>query len=60
MLLHYLGKRENRKLRLFTYIACFLPKNTKHSLKYHLVIAEPPFTMNTIDWVHHTKPRNGA
>jgi len=24
--------------------ACFFTKNTKHSLKYHLARAEPPFT----------------
>jgi len=31
--------------------ACFLPKNRKHSLKYHLVRGEQPFTVKTIDWV---------
>ena len=40
--------------------ACFFTKNTKHSLKYHLVTAEPPFTVKTIDWVHQTGPRKGA
>jgi len=30
----------------------FHQKNTKHSLKYHLVRTEPPFTVKTIDWVH--------
>jgi len=35
-------------------------KNTKHSQKYHLVRPEPPFTVKTIDWVHHTGPRKGA
>ena len=39
--------------------ACFLPKNTKHCLKNHLVRAEPP-TVKTIDWVHRTGPRKGA
>jgi len=39
----------------------FLPKNTKHSLKYHLVRAEPPFTVKMIEWVHQTGPiRKGA
>jgi len=40
--------------------ACFSPKNTRHSLKYHLVRAEPPFTVKTIDWVYQTGPRKGA
>jgi len=29
----------------------FLPK-IHETLKYHLVTAEPPFTVKTIDWVH--------
>jgi len=29
-------------------------------LKYHLVRAEPPFTVKTIDWMHHTGPMKGA
>jgi len=33
-----------------------LPK-TQNTLKYHLVTAEPPFTVKTIDWVHQTGPR---
>jgi len=29
--------------------------------KYHLVRVEPPFTVNTIDWVHQIiGPRKGA
>jgi len=32
---------------------CFTQKTTKHSLKYHLVRAELPFTIKTIDWLHH-------
>jgi len=35
----------------------FHQKNTKHILGYHLVRAEPPFTVKTIDWVHQTGPR---
>ena len=35
----------------------FHQKNTKHSQKYHLVRAEPPLTVKTIDWVHQTGPR---
>jgi len=38
----------------------FLPKKTKHSLKYHLVGAEPSFTVKTIDWVHQPGPRKEA
>jgi len=37
--------------------ACFSPKNSQ---KYHLVRADPPLTVKTIDWVHQTGPRNGA
>jgi len=32
-------------------------KNTWNALKYHLVTAEPPFTVKTIDWTHQTRPR---
>ena len=32
-------------------------KNTRNTLKYHLVTAEPPFTVKTIDWMHQTAPR---
>jgi len=38
----------------------FTKKNTKHSLRYHLARAEPPFTVRAIDWVHQTGPRKGA
>jgi len=37
----------------------FSPKN-KTVLKYHLVRAEPPFTVKMIDWVHQTEPRKEA
>jgi len=30
---------------------------TKNALKYHLVTAEPPFTVKTIDGMHQTGPR---
>jgi len=58
MLLQYLGKQETRKLRLFHLnAACFFyQKNTKHSLKYQLVRAEPPFTVKMIDWEFFVKP----
>jgi len=36
--------------------ACFFTKNTKHSLKYHLVRVEPLFIVRTIDWMHQTGP----
>jgi len=35
----------------------FLPKTTRNTLKYHLVTAEPPFTLKTIDWMHQTGPK---
>ena len=34
----------------------FYQKHTKY-IKYHLVTAEPPFTVKTIDWMHQTGPR---
>jgi len=41
--------------------ACFFAKkHLKHSLKYHLVRAEPPFTVKMIGWVHQTGPRKAA
>jgi len=40
--------------------ACFFTKKHETQLKYHLVRAEPPFTVKTIDWVHQTGPRKGA
>jgi len=32
-------------------------KNTRNTLKYHLVRAEPPFTVKTINGMHQTGPR---
>jgi len=29
-------------------------------VKYHLVRAEPPFTVKTINWVHQTVPMKGV
>jgi len=37
--------------------ACFFQKNTRNTLRYHLVSAEPPFTVQMIDWMHQTGPR---
>jgi len=36
------------------------PKTHEAQLKYHLVRAEPPFTVKAIDWVHQTGPGKGA
>ena len=32
-------------------------ENTRNTLKYHLVTAEPPLTVKTIEWMHQTGPR---
>jgi len=34
-----------------------LPKAHKTHKKYHLVTAEPPFTVKAIDWVSQTRRR---
>jgi len=45
------GETENLEIASFHLnAACFFIKNTKHSLKYHLVRAEPPFAVKTIEW----------
>jgi len=56
------GETENPEIMSFHLnAACFLPKkNTKHSLKYHLVRAETFFNVKTIDRVHQTGPMKGA
>jgi len=59
MILHYLGKQENRKLRLFTknkMLHAFY-QNTRNTLKYHLFTAEPPFTVKMVNWMHQRGPR---
>jgi len=46
---------ENRKPQncVFSLKCCMLfTKNTQNTLKYHLVTAEPPFTVKMIDWLH--------
>jgi len=59
--LRYLRKTGNTEIASFHLnAACFFTKNTKHSLKYHLVRAEPPFTVKTIEWKHQAGPRKGA
>jgi len=35
-------------------VACFCTIKHETVLKYHLVRAEPPFTVKTIDWMHQT------
>jgi len=43
---------------VFSLKCCILyTKNTRNTLKYRLVIAKPPFTVKTIDWMHQTGPR---
>jgi len=55
------GETGNPEIASFHLNAArFSPKNTKHSLKYHLVRPEPPFTVKTIDRVHQTGPRKAA
>jgi len=48
---------ENRKPEscVFSLKCCIL--FTKNTLKYHLVTAELPFTVKTINWMHQTGPR---
>jgi len=52
------GETGNPKIASF-YLnaACFLPKNTRNILKYHLVTAEASFTVKTVDWMHQKRPR---
>ena len=58
MLLHYKGKQKTWKVHYFHLnAACFLPKNTRNTLIYHLVITELPFTVKMIDWMHQAGPR---
>ena len=56
------GETGNPKIASFHLnAACFFTKKHESQLKiYHLVRAEPPFTVKTIDWVHQTGPRKGA
>jgi len=52
--------RGNRKPKncIFSLKCCMLfTKNTRNTLKYHLVTAELPFTVKTVDWMHQTGPR---
>jgi len=57
VLLHYLGKQESRNCVFSLKCCTFFTKNTQNTLKYHLVTAEPPFTVKTIEWMHQTGPR---
>jgi len=50
----------NRKPKncTFSLKCCMLfTKNTRNTLKYHLVTAEPIFSVKTIDWMYQTGPR---
>jgi len=43
---------------IFALKSCMLfTKNTRNTLKYHLVTAEPPFTVKMIDWMNQIGPR---
>ena len=51
------GETGNPKIASFHLnAACFFIKKHETQLKYHLVRAEPPFTVKTIDRVHQTWP----
>jgi len=51
------GNRKPEKC-IFSLKCCMLlTKNTRNTLKYHLVTAEPPFTVKTIRWINQTGPR---
>jgi len=56
------GETGNPEIASFHLIAAFFftKKTRNNSLKYQLVIAEPLFTVKTVDWVHQTGPRKGA
>jgi len=61
VLLHLPGETGNPEIASFHLnAACFFTKKYKTQLKYHLIRAEPPFTVRTIDWMHQTGPRKGA
>jgi len=51
------GSRKPEIASFHLNVACFLPNTTRNTLKYHLVAAEPRFTIKTIDWKLQTGPR---
>jgi len=52
------GETGNPKNCVFSLKCCMLfTKNTQSTSKYHLITAEPPFTVKTIDWMHQIRPR---
>jgi len=53
------GETGNPKIASFHLNAAyFYQKHTKHSkISPHLVTAQPPFTVKTINWMHQTGPR---
>jgi len=55
-----MGKQKPEITSFQLNAACFFTKNTRNTLKYHLVTVEPPFTVKTIDWVHQMGPRKAA
>jgi len=51
------GNRKSENC-VFSLKCCILyTKNTRKTLKYRLVTAEPSFTVKTIEWMHQTGPR---
>jgi len=57
VLLYYLRNQKTRKLHLCTLVLHAFTKNARSTLKYHVVVAEPPVTLKKIDWAHQTGPR---
>jgi len=55
------GGKGNPEIASFRLNAArFFTKKHETVKIYHLVRAEPPFTVKMIDWVHQTGPRKGA
>jgi len=51
------GETENPEIACFLLKCCMLFHQKTRNKKYHLVRAEPYFTVKAIDWVHDTGPR---
>jgi len=51
------GETGNPKIASFHLNVAYILQKTHETLKYHLVTAEPLFTVKTIDWMHQTGPR---
>jgi len=54
------GNRKPENCVLSLKCCMLFTKNTRNTLKYLLVAAEPPFTVKTINWMHQTGPRKGG